>query len=85
MSDVRAVDETATELDSLDDGRHHLWCKTCHPEWEAHPLGAELGVPFTAWCGVRAILLVPSAVELPADACPACAAPDTTCPVCGAQ
>lgn len=71
------------ELDALDDGVRHLWCRFCHSEWEMRPLGAELGVPFTAYCGVRAVILVPSPQHLPPDACEDCRdAPG--CPVCGA-
>lgn len=49
------VDDELEELAGLD-GVHHYWCKVCHPEWV--PLGPPRGVEFTAFCGVRAVLLV---------------------------
>jgi hypothetical protein len=82
---TRADEEraVAAELDALDAGQRHLWCRYCHPEWQARALGAELGAPFTAYCGVRAVILVPSAEDLPPDSCDACReAP--RCPECGA-
>ena len=72
------------DLESLGDGRHHLWCKQCHPEWVERPLGAELGVPFTAWCGARVVILAawPSD-DLPPGVCEICADPSRPCAEAG--
>jgi hypothetical protein len=73
-----------TELEALD-GVHHLWCKACHPEWAARPLGAEVGVPFTAVCGQRAVLLArwqSDELAIP-GVCAVCADPTTPCATCG--
>jgi len=73
-----AVETAVSELDALDDGHHHLWCKRCHPAQATHPLGIGLGVPFTAVCGVRAVILTRHLSEsLPPSPCPACVAAAT--------
>jgi hypothetical protein len=76
--------ESIDELEDGIDGLHHLWCRSCHPDWQACPTGAPLGVPFTAWCGVRAVILArwQSDAE-PPGACRRCADPAAVCPVCG--
>ena len=75
-----------SELDALDDGYHHLWCKWCHPEWDASPIGPGLGTPFTAWCGVRAVILVRHlSDEIPPNPCPRCAHPVVRCATCGGK
>jgi hypothetical protein len=82
MRAIEALGETA-ELEPLD-GLHHLWCKACYPQWRDRRLGAELGVPFTAVCGVRAVILArwQSDAE-PPGACEKCADPTTPCAMCG--
>lgn len=82
MTATAALAELA-ELDALDQGRHHLWCARCHPEWATRPQGADLGVPFTAWCGIRAVILVPTDQDLPPGYCRVCADPGRSCAVCG--
>jgi hypothetical protein len=82
----REVDEQV--LESLErggfDGLHHLWCKRCHPEWDADPRGVGVGNPFTAWCGVRAVILARwLSDETPPGACPRCADPSAPCATCG--
>jgi hypothetical protein len=82
---IEPTTDDLADLESLGDGRHHLWCKTCHPEWVARPLGAELGVPFTAVCGERVVIIaIWQSDDLPPGVCEACAAPGTPCAVCGA-
>jgi hypothetical protein len=66
------------------DGLHHLWCKHCHPEWDVSPLGVGVGNPFTAFCGVRAVILARwLSDEIPPGPCPKCADPETRCATCG--
>jgi len=73
----------AEPLEPLD-GLHHLWCKHCHPEWVARQLGAELGVPFVAVCGQRAVILARwQSEDTPPGACAVCADPSTPCATCG--
>lgn len=77
-------DDATDELEELD-GKHHLWCKPCHPEWVARPLGAELGVPFVAVCGQRTVLLAvwqSDDLTMP-GVCETCADPATPCATCG--
>lgn len=81
-----AVDVDLADLDALD-GLHHAWCGTCHPKWTTRTLGAELGVPFTAWCGERAVFLAvwQSDDVPPGPLCPVCwADPPPPCATCGA-
>jgi len=66
------------------DGLHHLWCKHCHPDWAASPLGVGVGNPFTAWCGVQAVILVYHlSDEIPPNPCRRCADPTRPCATCG--
>lgn len=79
------VSTTASSLDVLD-GLHHAWCQGCRPDWLTRPRGAELGVPFTAWCGKRAVILTvwQSEDTPPGALCPVCwAQPPPPCAVCG--
>lgn len=87
MSGEVAVEETVEDLEIGGfDGLHHLYCYKCHPEWAANPLGVGVGNPFTAWCGVRAVILARwLSDETPPGACPKCADPETRCPVCGSR
>lgn len=79
MSGDVLVENVTAELDSLDDGRHHLWCATCYPDAAASPLGIGLGNPFVAVCGVRAVILVLHlSDETPPAACQSC----VTAPTC---
>lgn len=76
------------ENENLDylDGLHHAWCKDCYPQWANRLLGAELGVPFTAWCGQRAIFLAvwQSDDTPPGPRCPICwSDPLPPCATCG--
>lgn len=67
------------------DGQHHLWCKTCHPDWEASVIGPGVGNPFTAWCGTRAVILACWPTDdLPPGACNLCNDPARPCSTCGA-
>jgi hypothetical protein len=67
------------------DGLHHLWCKRCHPDWDASPLGVGVGNPFIAWCGARSVILVYHlSDEMPPNPCPRCADPAVPCATCGA-
>jgi hypothetical protein len=82
VSEVSQVVE-ATDLEPLD-GKHHLYCKRCYPDFVVRPLGAPLGVPFTAVCGVRAVILARwQSDATPPGACDVCADPSTPCSICG--
>lgn len=79
------VEVDLSDLDALD-GLHHAWCSRCYPRWAARPLGAELGVPFVAWCGQRAVFLaVWQSHDLPpGEVCAACwVEPIAPCATCG--
>lgn len=87
MTSVEVEPEVdVTDLDALD-GKHHAWCETCHPAWAASPTNsAPLGVPFTAWCGARAVYLVVWLSDglPPGPLCAACwAEPVAPCATCG--
>lgn len=77
-----ALDEDVdlSDLDLLDDERRHGQCRRCYPV----PTG--LGVPFTAWCGVRAVWLTPwtNHLQVPPDACEDCLQVKA-CATCGAS
>lgn len=58
---------TLDDLDLLDDETRHAYCTACYPR-------LQLGVPFIARCGRRAIGFVGIADQPPANACPDCLA-----------
>lgn len=75
-STIEALD--LSDLDLLDDEHTHASCDRCYPE------PPDLGVPFTAWCGRRAVRLRPGRRYVaPPDACAACNDPDLPCATCG--
>lgn len=85
-----AATDTVAEVDLGDldalDGLHHAWCGRCYPQWAARPLGAELGVPFIAWCGQRAVFLAvwQSHNLPPGEVCAGCwVEPIAPCATCG--
>lgn len=81
---VAEVEIDLSDLESCGDGRHHLWCKVCHPEWAARSLGAELAVPFIAVCGARVVILARwQSDDTPPGVCEICADPGRPCAVCG--
>ena len=56
-----------SDLDLLDDETRHAYCSACYPD-------LQLGVPFIARCGRRAIGFAGFADQPPANACPDCLA-----------
>jgi hypothetical protein len=74
-------EETAVnieDLDLLDDEHRHMQCTECQD--------VQLGVPFLATCGRRAIGFLGTSDEPPPNACPDCLALlDEPCPWCGAE
>lgn len=57
-------------LDVLDDPLRHASCDRCYPD------PPQLGDPFVAWCGTRALWLYVPPIggrwEVPPNPCPAC-------------
>jgi hypothetical protein len=62
-----AIDDLTADLDLLDDETCHAFCDTCYPV-------RQLGVPFIAYCGCKAIGFVGESAEPPDNACPDCLA-----------